>query len=145
MKEDCTDFRDVEQNLIASRSLLTQYDELQAGGSSQSPAAIREAEEELRETIALLEADLEDLDESVRVVESTGDRWGLGDDEISRRRRFVEQVKREVGVGVQSTCALSARDCGTDIKTLRDKALGRRGDRKGKGKQRTSYRDEPDI
>jgi syntaxin 6 len=41
---------------------------------------------------------LEDLDESVRVVESTGDRWGIGPDEVSRRRGFVERVKKEVRV-----------------------------------------------
>jgi hypothetical protein len=35
----------------------------------------------------------------VRVVEDTGDRWGLGDVEVRRRRDFVERVRGEVKVG----------------------------------------------
>ena len=45
-----------------------------------------------------LEADLEDLEESVRAVEDAGSRWGMEEGEVSRRRRFVERVKGEVDV-----------------------------------------------
>lgn len=76
----------------------------------------------------LLEADLEDLDESVRVVESAGDRWGLGDEEIRKRRSFVERVKN-------------------DVHGLRRKVMSRDGKGKGKGKERdrAPYRDLPDA
>ncbi len=50
--------------------------------------------------MSLLEADLEDLEESVRVVEGTGERWGIEVGEVGRRRAFVERVKGEVRVGL---------------------------------------------
>ncbi len=57
-----------------------------------------EARKELQGTLALLEADLEDLEESVRAVEQTGDRWGIEEHEVRRRRQFVERIKTEVRV-----------------------------------------------
>ncbi|GFZ49183.1 hypothetical protein JCM24511_06933 [Saitozyma sp. JCM 24511] len=86
---------EVEQTLSATHNLLASYERI-ASTSSSTSSAVSEARDELRGTLALLEADLEDLDESVRVVESTGDRWGIGPDEVSRRRGFVERVKKEV-------------------------------------------------
>lgn len=47
-----------------------------------------------------LEADLEDLEESVRAVEDAGSRWGMEEGEVTRRRRFVERVKGEVNVSL---------------------------------------------
>lgn len=47
----------------------------------------------------MLETDVEDLEESVRVVEDMGERWGLGANEVHKRRDFVQRVKREVEVG----------------------------------------------
>jgi hypothetical protein len=88
---------EVEQTLSATHNLLASY-ECIASTSSSTSSAVSEARDELRGTLALLEADLEDLDESVRVVESTGDRWGIAPDEVSRRRGFVERVKKEVRV-----------------------------------------------
>lgn len=52
--------------------------------------------QEIRETISLLEADIEDLEETVRAVESVGDRWGIPEGEKRARRQFVDRVKREV-------------------------------------------------
>lgn len=46
----------------------------------------------------MLETDVEDLEESVRVVEDMGERWGLGANEVRKRRDFVQRVKREVEV-----------------------------------------------
>ena len=83
--------------------------------------------DQLREAITGLEADLEDLEESVRVVEETGDRWGLGAEEISRRRAFIDRVEREVG---KIKNKLSARKG-------KGKA-GKKGDAAGR------YRDLPD-
>jgi hypothetical protein len=70
----------------------------------------------LKATLAALEADLEDLEESVkwvcsllvftatdpvnRIVESTDARlFGLTDGEVQKRRRYVKQVKSEIEVG----------------------------------------------
>ncbi|KIM86788.1 hypothetical protein PILCRDRAFT_316430 [Piloderma croceum F 1598] len=59
------------------------------------------ARNELKATLAGLEADLEDLDESVKCVavcpESTGARmFGLDDAEVTERRRYVGRVRREL-------------------------------------------------
>lgn len=92
---------EVEANLTSTQSLLSSYDRITSSSSSSSPAVI-EARDELRGTLSLLEADLEDLEESVRVVEETGERWGIGDDEVRRRRGFVQRVKGEVKVSLIS-------------------------------------------
>ncbi|RDX47229.1 hypothetical protein K466DRAFT_114420 [Polyporus arcularius HHB13444] len=55
------------------------------------------ARNELKATLAALEADLEDLEESVNVVESTGARlFGLEESEVMERRRYVGHVRREI-------------------------------------------------
>ncbi|KAH9941574.1 t-SNARE [Epithele typhae] len=55
------------------------------------------ARNELKATLAALEADLEDLEESVNVVESTGARlFGLEEAEVMERRRYVGHVRREI-------------------------------------------------
>ncbi|TEB20621.1 snare protein TLG1/Syntaxin [Coprinellus micaceus] len=55
------------------------------------------ARNELKATLAALEADLEDLEESVKIVESTDARmFGLDDGEVANRRRYVTHVRREI-------------------------------------------------
>ncbi|KAI0918544.1 hypothetical protein AcV5_002506 [Taiwanofungus camphoratus] len=55
------------------------------------------ARNELKATLAALEADLEDLEESVKIVESTGARmFGLEETEVIERRRYVGYVRREI-------------------------------------------------
>lgn len=87
---------DVETNISNIANLLESYRRIQAT-SNDSPSLI-ETEAELQSTLQLLEADLQDLDESVRVVESHGDRWGLAHTEVAERRAFVNSVASEVAV-----------------------------------------------
>ncbi|PPQ66390.1 hypothetical protein CVT24_007219 [Panaeolus cyanescens] len=55
------------------------------------------ARNELKATLAALEADLEDLEESVKIVESTDARmFGLDDAEVANRRRYVSHVRKEI-------------------------------------------------
>ncbi|KAF7325919.1 SNARE domain protein [Mycena kentingensis (nom. inval.)] len=55
------------------------------------------ARNELKATLAALDADLEDLEESVKIVESTDARmFGLTDAEVQERRRYVVHVRREI-------------------------------------------------
>lgn len=57
------------------------------------------ARNELKATLATLEADLEALEESVEVVESTGPRlFNLGDAEVAERRKYVIRVRKEIEV-----------------------------------------------
>lgn len=88
----------MESSLAHTQSLLQSYSRLSSSSTARSPE-IEETRSELRSTLETLEADLEDLEESVRAVEDAGDRWGMDDGEVSRRRRFVEKVKAEVDVG----------------------------------------------
>ncbi|KAG1776332.1 t-SNARE [Suillus placidus] len=55
------------------------------------------AQNELKATLAALFTDLEDLEESVKMVEDTGPRYfGLDDAEVSERRKYVGHVRREI-------------------------------------------------
>lgn len=79
-----------------TKDLLQTYSRISSSGSYSYD--VEETRAELRSTLEALEADLEDLDESVRAVEGAGSRWGMDDTEITRRRGFVERVKKEVKV-----------------------------------------------
>ena len=67
---------------------------------------------------------MEDLEESVNIVESSGDRWGLGDEEVRKRRGFVQRVARQV-------------------EDVRDKVDRVGKGRKGKEREMGGYRDLP--
>jgi len=55
------------------------------------------ARNELKATLSTLDADLEDLEESVKIVETTGARmFGLDDGEVIQRRRYVSHVRNEI-------------------------------------------------
>jgi DNA-directed RNA polymerase alpha subunit len=59
------------------------------------------ARDELKATLAALEADVDELDESVRVVESAGNRlFGIEDEEVKVRRAFVAKVKNDIRVSL---------------------------------------------
>ncbi|KAL7421308.1 hypothetical protein Q5752_004193 [Cryptotrichosporon argae] len=92
--------REVETNLNAVHALLSSYDRIastsaSASSASSSPTLV-EARDELRGTLGLLEADLEDLDECVRAVEQSGARWGIEPGEVGRRRQFLNRIRAEV-------------------------------------------------
>jgi hypothetical protein len=96
---------DVEANLTHTKDLWLSYSRLASGSKGYTPD-IEETKAELRSTLEALEADLEDLDESVRAVEEAGSRWGMDDGEVTRRRGFVQRVTKEVNVSL-STLAVS--------------------------------------
>ncbi|BEJ07280.1 hypothetical protein CcaverHIS641_0405490 [Cutaneotrichosporon cavernicola] len=87
---------DVEASISNVGTLLESYRRIQAT-SNDSPSLI-EARGELHSALQLLETDLEDLDESVHVVEQHGDRWGLAHVEVAERREFVNNVSSEVAL-----------------------------------------------
>ncbi|WWC67665.1 uncharacterized protein I206_101576 [Kwoniella pini CBS 10737] len=82
--------REIESTLSTLPDLLTAY------ASSPSSSQHHEAQEELRNTLQILEGDFEDLEESVRVVAEMGDRWGISTQEVSSRRKFLQRVKKEI-------------------------------------------------
>ncbi|KIR29702.1 hypothetical protein I307_01027 [Cryptococcus deuterogattii 99/473] len=85
--------REVEASLSTIHSLTQNHPDIFSKSSSSETI---QAQDELRGTLSMLETDVEDLEESVRVVEDMGERWGLGANEVRKRRDFVQRVKREV-------------------------------------------------
>ncbi|KZT62552.1 hypothetical protein CALCODRAFT_206374 [Calocera cornea HHB12733] len=68
-----------------------------SSASTSSKQELREVEDELRGTLAALEADLEELEGSVKVVEETGARlFGISEEELQGRRGYVREVRREI-------------------------------------------------
>jgi len=88
--------RDVLRKLGQARGLLASYNRI------RDTATDPKTSPELANTKADLEAiledltDLDDLDDSVTVVESDPSRYGLSVEEVRRRRGFVEQVRDQV-------------------------------------------------
>ncbi|KAH8113940.1 syntaxin 6, N-terminal-domain-containing protein [Phellopilus nigrolimitatus] len=97
---------EMQGTLASAGTLLSSFRRIRGMAASSSGAGLgaeRESEElayarsELKATLSALEADLEDLEESVRVVETTGPRYfGLDDSEVQTRRRYVRDVRRDL-------------------------------------------------
>ena len=88
--------RDVLRKLGEARGLLASYNRIRETATDPKTSP------ELANTKADLEAiledltDLDDLDDSVTVVESDPSRYRLSVEEVRRRRGFVEQVRDQV-------------------------------------------------
>ncbi|EIW78364.1 hypothetical protein CONPUDRAFT_83799 [Coniophora puteana RWD-64-598 SS2] len=62
------------------------------------------ARSELKATLAALEADLEDLEESVKIVEETGPRmFGIDEKEVTLRRKYVSKVRVQIEVSIHAS------------------------------------------
>ncbi|KZO95373.1 hypothetical protein CALVIDRAFT_168568 [Calocera viscosa TUFC12733] len=78
-------------------SSLLRIRALSTSASGSSKHELREVEDELRGTLAALEADLEELEGSVRVVEETGARlFGISEEELQGRRGYVREVRKDI-------------------------------------------------
>ncbi|KAI9459789.1 t-SNARE [Boletus coccyginus] len=87
---------EIQSSLQTSSTLRASYLRIRSTAREESEELIW-ARNELKATLAALEADLEDLEESVKVVESTGPRlFNLDDAEVAERRRYVGRVRREI-------------------------------------------------
>ncbi|KAF9489242.1 t-SNARE [Pleurotus eryngii] len=86
---------EIENSLQAARTLCSSYVRIRGYASTEEE---KEAREELQTSLDLLEVDLDDLDESVRIVETAeGARsFGLADAEVQERRQYVRKVKKEI-------------------------------------------------
>lgn len=89
---------DVQQTLTTTRHLYSSYlriRTLNPHPSSPSPELLQ-SRSELLSNISQLTADLSDLLESVRAVETDPYRFGLDVPEVQRRKQFVQDVAAEV-------------------------------------------------
>ncbi|KAF8137206.1 t-SNARE [Boletus edulis] len=88
--------QEIQSSLQTASTLRASYLRIRSTAREGSEELVW-ARNELKATLAALEADLEDLEESVKVVESTGPRlFNLDDAEVTERRRYVGRVRREI-------------------------------------------------
>ncbi|KIJ15954.1 hypothetical protein PAXINDRAFT_176411 [Paxillus involutus ATCC 200175] len=88
--------QEIQSSLQTASTLRASYMRIRSMAREGSEELVW-ARNELKATLAALEADLEDLDESVKVVESTGPRlFNLNDVEVTERRKYVGRVRGEI-------------------------------------------------
>ncbi|KAL5334384.1 t-SNARE [Aspergillus crustosus] len=87
---------DVLSTLNTTRPLFSSYLRIRSLAKSPSNPELQQARSELETTLADLTADLDDLVESVRAVESDPYRYGLELEEVQRRRKLVDDVGDEL-------------------------------------------------
>jgi Syntaxin 6, N-terminal len=94
--------REVKTSLQTATALHDSYRRILKTLPSNAHAASEElswAREELQATLSALEIDVDELDESVKVVESAGNRlFGIEDEEVIERRGFVSRIKDQIRV-----------------------------------------------
>ncbi|EPQ52214.1 hypothetical protein GLOTRDRAFT_80431 [Gloeophyllum trabeum ATCC 11539] len=88
--------QEVSASLSTAETLRASYQRIRST-ASQGSEELEWARNELKATLAALEADLEDLEESVKIVERTGARmFGIEESELMERRQYVDRVRREI-------------------------------------------------
>ncbi|KAE8348436.1 SNARE domain protein [Aspergillus coremiiformis] len=87
---------DVLATLQTTRPLFSSYLRIRSLAKSPSNPELQQARSELETTLTDLTADLDDLVESVRVIEQDPYRYGLELEEVQRRRKLVEDVGGEI-------------------------------------------------
>lgn len=87
---------DILALLRQSRPSLASYLRIRSSASSAHSPELVEARQDLESTLTGLSTDLQDLVDSVKAVEGDPYRYGLEIEEVSRRRKLVENVGREV-------------------------------------------------
>jgi len=88
---------EIQSSLQAASNLRASYLRIRDTAGGRETEEVVWTRDELKGTLAALEADLEDLEGSVKMVEDTGPRlFGLEEGEVMSRRRYVNQVKQEL-------------------------------------------------
>ncbi|KAG2156774.1 t-SNARE [Suillus bovinus] len=88
--------REIQSSLQTASTLRSSFLRIRSLARDGSEELVL-ARNELKATLAALYTDLEDLEESVKMVEDTGPRYfGLDDAEVSERRKYVSHVRREI-------------------------------------------------
>ncbi|OAP64734.1 hypothetical protein AYL99_00706 [Fonsecaea erecta] len=87
---------DVQSTLQSTRHLFSSYLRIRTLSTSATSPELQQSRAELRSNLETLTADLADLLDSVKAVESDPYRFGLDVAEVQRRRQFVQDVGDEV-------------------------------------------------
>ncbi|KAG7090696.1 hypothetical protein E1B28_009791 [Marasmius oreades] len=89
--------QEVQSSLQTASQLRASYVRIQNMAVREDSEELVWAKNELRATLTALEADFEDLEESVKIVESTGVRmFGIEEAELQKRKKYVLHVRREI-------------------------------------------------
>ncbi|KAF8474447.1 t-SNARE [Russula ochroleuca] len=87
---------EIQSSLLAAEQLRATFLRIRST-AREGNEELEWARNELKATLAALETDLGDLEESVKIVETTGARmFGLDDGEVIKRRRYVSHVRSEL-------------------------------------------------
>lgn len=92
---------DLKSSLSSARSLCQDYERQigRASSSRRGSADVGSAHDRLCDAIEGLRQDVEDVKQSVVVVERSGpERFGVSPEELSRRKKFVEECEIEIKV-----------------------------------------------
>lgn len=87
---------DVLSLLQTTRPLFSSYLRIRSSTTSSSSPELAEARHELESNLTDLKTDLQDLIDSVKAVEQDPFAYGLDIDEVSRRRKLVNDVSSEI-------------------------------------------------
>jgi len=87
--------QDVLNQLSSTRSLFTSYLRIQSLTTSATSPELASARSDLESALSTLAEDLADLEAAVQAVESNPAQFGLSQDEVTRRRRLVQEVGGE--------------------------------------------------
>uniref|UniRef100_A0A3Q3M8C0 Syntaxin 10 n=1 Tax=Labrus bergylta TaxID=56723 RepID=A0A3Q3M8C0_9LABR len=99
----CVNKREVQKALSRARVLFDRWEELLQDGTQVSRDELDWSTNELRNCLRAIDWDLEDLSETINIVESNPGKFKLGEDELKERRDFVERTRSAVQALLTST------------------------------------------
>eukprot|EP00064_Thunnus_orientalis_P017281 superscaffoldBa00003630_g17361 len=102
---------EVQKALSRARGLYDRWEELLQDGTQVSRDELDWSANELRNCLRAIDWDLEDLSETISIVESNPGKFRLGDNELQERRDFVERTRKSV----QALMASSGQDRSTGL------------------------------
>ncbi|KAI3604298.1 snare domain protein [Moniliophthora roreri] len=89
--------QEIQSSLQTATQLRASYVRIRNMAVREDSEELIWARNELKATLAALEADFEDLEESVKIVETTGARiFGIEEAELMERKKYVAHVRREL-------------------------------------------------
>uniref|UniRef100_A0A3P8X531 Syntaxin 10 n=1 Tax=Cynoglossus semilaevis TaxID=244447 RepID=A0A3P8X531_CYNSE len=95
--------REVQKALSRAHGLYTRWEELLQDGTQVSRDELDWSANELRNCLRAIDWDLEDLSETISIVESNPGKFRLGDNELQERRDFVDRTRKAVQVHFLNT------------------------------------------
>uniref|UniRef100_UPI003AAE0099 syntaxin-10 isoform X2 n=1 Tax=Centroberyx gerrardi TaxID=166262 RepID=UPI003AAE0099 len=87
---------EVQKALSRARGLFDRWEELLQEGTQVSRDELDWSANELRNCLRAIDWDLEDLSETISIVESNPGKFRLGENELQERRDFVERTRQSV-------------------------------------------------